>query len=1038
MIIFLFGGAYLSTQVKKEIYPELKISKIEISVKYPAASPEEVDEGIVLAIEEQVRSLDGVKSITSHSYEEKASIEVEVAEGVDTGKLHQEIKTRVDSILSFPDNAERPIVSVVKTQKPVISLLVYGDQDPKTLKLIAEETLDELNDIPGITFVKMALVSPQEIGIEIPLRTLRKYNITLKDISNIVGKTSLDLPAGELQTHEGEVLIRTKEKRYFARDFETIPVITNTDGTNVLLGEIATINEQFEDTSLQAFFEGLRAVRLDIYQVGDEDPIEISKKVKDFSRKLEQKLPETVRIRTWNDQSTILSSRLELLTKNGLIGLLIVSIFLVLFLEPKLAIFSIMGAPISIIGSFVIIYFLGLSLNRISLYALVLTTGVIVNNIILVGVSIYQKRLQWHTYTEAAIIGAQRMSAYLILGVIVNMIIFLPMWLIHGTIGKLLIQIPSLLLCVFLVSLVDSLFVLPSRVSKKQKNCSGMYILLDIPNRKINRFLHNFYIRFFTPLLKASLKIRYLIVTLATCLFFLSVSFFYNGLIPFSILPKIDSDIVTAYVILPYGTPEEKSFEIQKRLVEEARKTLLQFGEKNAHKGVYGQIGEPIPETEVDHLSISDKGSHIIGAQVHLLPTDQRKYSSKKFSDEWKKKLGHIDEARVVSFSEDDQIPNDSLITIVVGHPNIDILNEASKEMTDTLNTFTELSQVEHKVSEGKPQITFRLSPEAKGLQISSSELGTQLRNAFYGSEALRLVRGKEEMKVLIRLPEEERESFSTLENLIIQTPMGGEIPISEATESFSEKAFTVIERNEGRRNQTINILVDPEIINPQEFTEKLQESIIPKFVAKHQGLKVELKAGEKPQTEFIQSLLKNYPAPLIALYTILVVMFRSTLQPFIVLICIPGAFVCAIFSHLLFGYSMSIFSIVGTLSLTGVISTNAIILVDFINHYVRERNLSVESGIVKGLQKCFPLFTFSSFITFIGLYPLITERSAQGQLIAPVAISLGIGVLFSTLILSFVATSFYYITHDIVVLFKKRNLSKMSIKRQLNSHSSN
>lgn len=1012
MLILLIGGVLIASQVKKEVFPDFSLDIVRVSTVYPGASPEEVEEGIILSIEDEVRSLDGIKKVTSTSFEGKGNVNVEVLNGIEPDRVLQDVKNVVDSIQSFPEEAERPIVSLLQQRRQVISLLISGDVERKILRELGELVRDELIQTEGITLVELNAVPPLEISIEIPHEKLRAYNLKLEDVAELVKRTALDLPGGGVKTPSGEVLLRTTERRDFASEFENIPVVSNPDGTKVMLSDVAVVKEIFEETDEEAFFDGEPAVRVDVYRVGEQSPLDISSKVHDYIEKKNDLLPSTVQIKAWNDRSDIYRDRIYLLVKNASIGLLLVLVFLGLFLEPTLAFWVTLGIPISIIGSFLFIPWTSASINMISLFAFIVTLGIIVDDAILVGENVYHKREKGLSFPMAAIMGAREIAGPVNFAVLTNIMAFLPLFFVPGPAGKLFMQIPSIVVAVFVISLVESLYVLPSHLAHDYK-LKGKWALLNVPNQYFEKLLKKFINNIFTPQLKAAMKWRYLTMSCAVAMMMIMAGLFFGGHIKFSYLPRVDSDVVNAQIVLPFGVPIETSREVQNMLVEAANRVLEKSGGKKISKGIYAQIGSPVPGMGPMDVSLQVRGSHIVGAQIFLVASDLRKVSGIEFANLWREEVGEIVGAETMSFSGVIETGGGPPIDVQLTHSDMDTLETAAQELAQELKFYEGVYDINDGVSRGKPQLSFQLRQDARGLGITTKDLAEQVRGAFYGAEALRQQRGRNEMKVMVRLPEVERKSVETIEELVIRTPQGGEIPISEAATVVYDRAYSNITRTDGRRVQAVTADVNEQKANATQVFEDVKDKVFPVLFQKYPGLSYSLEGEQREQKETLESLAVGFGFALFGIYALLAIPFKSYTQPIIVMLSIPFGIIGAILGHLLLGYEMSIVSMFGIVALAGVVVNDSLVLVVTANKNVEE-GLSVMDAIIDAAKRRFRPIMLTSFTTFFGLAPMIFETSMQARFLIPMAISLGFGILFSTFIIMLITTSFFLILHDL------------------------
>lgn len=1013
MFFLLIGGLIIGSQVKQEIFPEFDLDIIRVQVPYPGASPSEVEQGILLSIEDEVRSLDGVKEIKSSAVEGSGTVLVEVMKGFNSQKLLQDVKNRVDSITSFPEDAERPIVSLSDTRQQVISVILYGQLDETVLRALGERVRDELLLEEDITLVELSGIKPLEIGIEIPKEKLREYGLTLDQAADIIGKTALELPGGGIKTEGGEILLRTQERRDWAREFADIPLISQEDGTKVLLGEIATLKDGFEDVDREAFFNGEPAVRVEVFRIGDQTPIEVADAVKDFVEKYKAKLPDNVKIATWADQSQFYRERINLLLKNACLGLVLVLILLGLFLEPRLAFWVTMGIPISIIGSFLFIPVLGATINMVTLFAFIVTLGIIVDDAVVVGEIVYQKREEGYSYLDASILGAKEIAGPVVFAVLTNICAFLPLFFVPGATGKIFFHIPAIVVSVFMISLLESLFILPAHLSHRKEE-APFWKKLGVPRKIMNRALTSFTDGAFSRWIKAAITYRYVSLAGGIALIILTFSFVAGGHISFTFLPKIDSDLVAVSAELPFGTPIENSRKLQNRLVRAAQEIIEEQG-GNISRGIYTQIGTPLPGGgPPSPTGISATGGHIVGIQVFLVPSDERKISGLEFSRKWREKVGKVAGIRSMAFDATIASASGHPIEVQLTHSNRETLEHAAEKLAVDLTNYDGVIDISSGVTLGKAQYSFQLTEKGRSLGLTARDLARQIRASFYGAEALRQQRGRNEVKVLVRLPENERRELHTLEEFIVLTPTGGEIPLYEAAHIERGRSYVDIQRVEGRRVVAVTADVDEEKTNANLVLSDMIKTILPELKSDFPGLSYSFEGEQKSQRESMQALFIGFGIAMIGIYCLLAIPFESYLQPAVVMLSIPFGMFGAILGHLLLGYGLSIISMFGLIALSGVVVNDSLVLIVTANRLHREKGLPPFEAIHNAALTRLRPILLTSLTTFFGLAPMIFETSLQARFLIPMAISLGFGILFSTAIILIITPAVYLIIYDI------------------------
>ncbi len=1014
MLIFILGGLVILTNIKQEVFPEFKVDQIRVSVPYPGASPEEVEQGIILSIEDVVRGLDGVKEVTATATEGRAKVEIELIDGANADNVLQDVVNEIDGIQSFPELAEEPIISLAEVRNQVVTVLVYGDQEEQTLRDVAERVRDDLLQRPGITLVELGLARPREIAIEVPQRHLRAYDLTLNRIAREIGEAAIELPGGGVKTPSGEVLLRTQERRDFGREYADIPVASTPDGATITVGDIATISDGFEDVDQEAYFNGQRAIQVKVFRVGMETPQSVSKSVHAYLEELRTELPDGIGFAMWNDRSEIYQDRMNLLLKNAFLGLTLVLLLLGLFLDLKLAFWVTVGLPVSIIGSFLFIPFTGASINMISLFAFIITLGIIVDDAVVAGEIIYQKREQGLPLVQAAIAGAREIAGPIMFAVLTNIAAFLPLFFVPGALGNFLKQVPSVVVAVFVVSLIESLFVLPAHLAHTRE-LSGFWKTLDRPRQWFSKAMQTFIRERYQPFLRNAIANRWLTVAVGLALLILTAGIVAGGHIPFTFLPAIDSEIITAQAILPYGAPMEQSRRVLHRLADSGNAAIAQLGGEAALRGIYAQIGAALMQRGPRQADSGAMGSHTIGVQVFLKPADQRDFSGADFARVWRASIGTIPGLESLGFKAEVGPTGELPIDIQLAHRSRTILETAAQELAERLSGYAGVTDIDDGVSLGKPQLNFRIKPEARNLGLNATDLARQVRGAFYGVEALRQQRGRNEVKVMVRLPESERRSAFTIEQLILLTGQGGEIPLAEAAEIEVGRAYTEIKRREGRRIAAVTADIDDQIANANSVMAEVTANELEALKKKYPGLTYSVEGQQAEQQESLSALGTGFALAMLLIYALLAIPFRSYVQPLIVMLAIPFSFIGAVGGHLLLGYGLSLISLFGIVALAGVVVNDSLVLIAATNRIRDEQQGSLHEAVIQGAINRFRPIVLTSLTTFFGLAPMIFETALQARFLIPMAVSLGFGILFGTVIILIIVPCVYLMVETLL-----------------------
>ena len=1020
MVVCIIGGLLFLNNIRQEVFPDFEIDSVSITVAYPGASPEEVERGIVLAIEDAVGGLDGIKQINSSAKENTGMVTVEALRGTDMQRFTQDIQKEVDRITTFPIDAEKPQITLIASKRRVISVALYGDAEEAVLHELAEQLRDQLLQDPGITQIDLEGVKPLEIAVEIPQDMLRRYRLSLGDIAQRIAAASIDLPAGSVKTGSGEILIRIKERRDYGRQFSQLPIITTADGSQIKLGDIARITDGFDESDYYATFNDKPAVMLQVYSVGEQTPIQVSETVRNHLDKIAPELPEGIATDVRRDASEDYAQRIDLLLRNSAMGLSLVFILLALFLELRLAFWVMMGIPIAFLGSFLFLPAIGVTLNMISLFAFIIAIGIVVDDAIIIGENIYHHRQEGLSPLQAAIQGAREMAMPVTFSILTNIATFMPLLFIPGFTGKIFFMIPLVVITVFLLSLVESLFILPNHLGHlKPLKSKGFQARIHHYQQRFSDGFRRWTLHRYGPFLESVLQHRYLTVTLAFSILIAALAYAASGRMGMTLFPKVESDYAQVTLTMPFGTPVEKTETIARHLSEAALRVASNIPNGDQLlKGQFTEIGT------VDRQQTL--GSHLATVRTYLAPPEVRDniLSTEQFTRRWRIEAGEIAGIEAILFESDAGGPSRGpAITVELNHRDIQVLEQASRRLAQTLSAYPIVNDVDSGLTSGKEQLDFTLLPEGRSLGLTAQDVARQVRNAFFGAEVLRQQRGRNEIKIMVRLPENERMSLKNIESLMLRTPAGIEIPLTEAVHIERGRAYTEINRRNGRRNIQVKSGVTPrsragEIINDLKATE------LPRLQEEFPGLQYSFQGSQAEMADNLSSLKISFVFALLAIYAMLAIPFRSYILPLIVIVSIPFGIIGAILGHLLMGYDLSILSMLGIVALSGIVVNDSLVLINYANeHRIGSAKTPLQVIKAAGIQRFRPIL-LTTLTTFFGLMPMILETSRQARMLIPMAISIGFGILFATLITLVLIPSLYLVAEDVRVLFHKLKIA--------------
>ena len=1030
MIFIIIAGFFTLSRLRMEVFPDIAIPIINVSVIYPGSSPEDVEESICVKIEEQVQGINGIKKITSTSNEGYGSVNVEVENGYDLDEVKDEVKSKVDGITSFPDGAEKPTVRSFEGQPEVITIAVHGRVDEASLLSIAEGIREEVSDLPSITQTRLGK-KPREISIEVSEETLQKYGLSFDFISNRIRASSMDVPGGAIETYDGEILIRSKGQAYTGEDFGSIPVLSMPDGSTLLLRDISEIKDGFQDVEYDIKFNSEPAYLIRVYRTGDQNALDIAENVHNYLKKKRPTMPPGISLSSMKDESVILRGRIDLLVENAALGLSLVLIVLALFLKPKLAGWVSLGIPISFMGGFWLLPIFDVSINMISLFTFILVLGIVVDDAIVVGENIHIFRKRGLKGPDAALEGAYQVAKPVIFAVLTTMVTFSPMILVEGALGKVWRIIPVVTIVVLIFSLIESLTILPAHLAHLKEDSPTKNNFFSKWWNGVQQGIHNglqmFIKNTYTPVLEWALKNRATTISIAISTFILSLGIVASGFLKFNFFPPLEADIVIATVEYPEGTPVSITKEGLERIEESAFKLKDSLEESYPEQKIFINMvstagDQPIKTQSArgpGNLDATFFGSHLAECVIELAPGEERPISTVEISKIWRDLTGPIPGVKQVEF-ESDLFSTGPPIEIKLSSVSRDDLKKVTSILKDKLQTYAGVFDIKDSFSAGKDEIKLTLRPEAQNYGITMSSLARQVRQAFYGDEVQRIQRGRDEIKVFLRYPKNERVSLNNLEQMNVRVGNNIEVPLGQVAQGELASGYSTITRTD--RKRSINIVADVDLTkaNANEILAKFEKDHISPLLKDYPSVNYSFEGEQREQRDTLGSLFKNFTLALFVVYVLLAVPFKSYLQPLIIMSAIPFGFTGAVIGHLVMGMNLAVLSIIGIVALSGVVVNDSLVMVDFINRYKREDGkTNLEAAMAAGPRRFRPIL-LTSVTTFVGLFPLLIEKSVQAKFLVPMAISLAFGVLFATLITLILVPTSYMVIEDIKGIFYK------------------
>jgi multidrug efflux pump subunit AcrB len=1013
MLLLLLGGGAAAFTTVQEVFPEFSLDSVQIQVTYPGGSPEEVEQSIVRRIEDRIEGVEGIDRVLGTATENAGVVTAELKRGTDLSRARTDIKSEVDRITSFPEEAEEPIVTEVTNRQQALQVALYGDGSDRTLKELAEQVKNDLTQDPQISFIQIGGVRDYEISVEVSRTDLRKYGMTLGQVSGLVRQSSLDLPGGTIETEGEEITVRTEGQNYTQKDFEDIVLLTRTDGTKLRLGEVAQVEDGFdENADLITRFNGKPAAILNVFRTGDEQVLAVEETVKNYlDNELRPSLPAGLDAAIWQNNAEDLRNRLNLLIENGILGLILVIITLTLFLAPRLAFWTSVGIFLSFTGTFIVMQYLGVSINLLSLFGFILSIGIVVDDAIVVGENVYAEQENKGDPLEASIRGTQRVGIPVIFAVLTTVAAFTPLLFIGGTIGKFLGDIPTIVIIVLLLSLVEVLFILPYHLSERPGREGEPNLALQTLNR-VRRWVAAQLWTFVRGPLTTGLKFatrRYgVTICGGVALLLISFSFVGNGYISFEFFPSVQGKLVTAQLEMPAGTTPERTAQITSRLRKTGYEAIGELEERagqNLVQNVYVTVGQqPRANSGPNQAGFTATSANIAEVSFEMIDPEERDVTSAQFEERWREGTGSIPSARSLSFTAS-VVSVGEPVSVEVSAPTSNKLDRSVDAVRDSLDRFAGVFDIKSDQEQGKREIELRLKPAARPLGLTLSDLAGQVRAAFFGVESYRLQRGQNEVRVYTRLPDDERNALEDLNEYRIRTSGGADVPLQEVATVSLDYAPSQINRQDGRRVITLTADVDPSVTTGNEVTDALNDRVLPNIQRAIPGMTYQFGGQQRQQRKAQSSLIIGFLLALFAIYSLLAIPFRSYLQPLVIMSTIPFAWIGALLGHLLLDISLGLLSIFGIVGLSGVIVNDALVMLDFANEE-RAKGRDWPEALVRAGQMRFRPILLTSLTTFLGLFPIIIEQSVQAQFLIPMAVSLGFGILFGTVVLMMIVPS--------------------------------
>lgn len=997
MVAIVAGGIWSLMTVKKESIPNMEFDYVQVVVPYPGAGPEEVEEGIVIKVEEAVDGIEGIDEVQGIAFEGSGRVQVKVKQGYDIGDITDEVKLAVDGISTFPLDAERPIISKLKFTRGALTVQVSGELDEATMKSLAEDIRDEIVNLPEVSVADVRGGRPFEIAVEIPELTLRQYGLTLAQVADVIRRWSVDLPGGSIRTESGDIRLRTSGQAYTGYEFERIVLLTDTDGTRVRLGDIATIIDGFAETQSYAYFNGKPSMAINVESTENENELVISRAVHRFVEARNQTLPPDVQLDVWGDTTYYLEGRMDMLLWNLAMGAVLVFIVLGLFLQLKLAAWVIVGLPVAFLGAFMMLPVVDVTINIMSLFAFIVVLGIVVDDAIIIAEAAYTETEEKGYTLPNIVAGAQRVAMPATFGVLTSVMAFVPQLFATGPVAAINAAIGWVVIFCLLFSLVESKLILPSHLALMKASHSDKRGISDWVDKQLKRFIRDTY----QPLLARAIEFRYTTVAIFLSMIILAVGLVGGGFVRFVFFPEMEEDYVDASVKLQDGAPEALVVSVLKQMDHALR-----------------EVNDELKmELGLEHDLIANVFAHVRdGNQGFVkveLAKEDRAVSPKLIGERWREKVGQIAGTKELRIGGSRHMGGGPPIALELQGRNYAMTEAAAVELAAYLKGIHGLYEVELSTEAGPEEINLRIKPEAEMLGVTLVDLARQVREAFYGAEAQRIQRGTQELRVMVRYPRGERGSVGNLENMWIRLPDGRELPFSSVAEFEMKPGFSSIERQNGMRTVTVTSNANIAVVEPARLVTQLQSQYLPDLLRAYPGVTAKLSGSSRDEMLGVQDFITAFIAACFGIYALMAIPLRSYLQPLVIMSVIPFGIVGAVVGHWVMGMAVSSLSLFGIIALAGVVVNDSLILVDYVNRKVDD-GLDAAAAAIEGGSARFRAILLTSLTTFFGLLPILSEDSMQAQMVVPMAVSLAFGILFATVITLILVPCLYNILGDL------------------------
>ncbi|WP_417671301.1 efflux RND transporter permease subunit [Pseudoalteromonas tetraodonis] len=1010
MIFILIGGILTAFTIRKQMFPQFESNWISVSAVYPGAAPQEVEEGITIKVEENLEGIEGIKRLITYSNRGSSQAWIEIEEQFDPQEVLDEIKVQVDSINTFPAGMERPIVRRDKYEQEVMILALYGDMSNYQLKELGNDIKDELQALPNINLVNFNGGLNYEIGIEVSPDKLRAYGLTFRDIASAVQSFSANMSAGQIRSENGYISMRVEKQAYRGSEFAKLPLITLADGAQVYLGDVATINDGFEEGLQYSKYNGKNSLSFEVNASKDQDITDVAKVLKTYMAEKESQLPAGVKLSPIVDLTYYLEGRLDMMVDNMIWGGLLVMLVLALFLPLRLAFWVMMGLPVSFLGAFLFmpIGFLDVTINLASLFAFILVLGIVVDDAIVVGESA-SAEIEKHGHTlDNVVRGVKRVAMPATFGVLTTIAAFLPQTLATGPSAAFSKAIGGVIILCLIFSLIESKLILPAHIAAMKDRKPNPKNPLHRARKVMDNGLKSFVDNYYTPFVGRCIHYRYTVIVGFMCLLIVSAGMFAGGLVKFVPNPKIPHDFPRIDIEMNLASSEQATLETAKKIEQLILSVDNQLKE---------QYGKPM----IHDLSVSLRGRTQANIMAILVEPDLRPIDTFALSALWREQMPNLPGVKTLTIQ--DSIMNggrdDGDVSFKLEGKNAQVLKEVAGKLKTKLQSMEGVGDVNDSMQSATDEVQLDLKPLAYSMGLTLADVASQVSFSYYGLEAQRILREGEEIKVMIRYPEDERNSISDIDSVRIITPTGAEVPLSEVANISLVDGVNRIRRENSKRTVNVWAAVNTDQVEPFAIAQQIRDEYLPSLLKNYPGVQSNVAGRIQEEMDSADEQLRDFALSMIIIFALLAIPLRSYSQPLIIMSVIPFGVVGAMFGHMVLGMTMSSLSMFGIIAVAGVVVNDSLVMVDFVNK-ARAEGVAIKQAVMQAGARRFRAILLTSITTFIGVMPIIMETSLQAKIVIPMAVSLAFGVLFATVITLILIPCQYVALEDAKRLIRK------------------